>query len=101
LYELAGDWGLEPNRLLSFTIREVYQFAKGVKKRRALEENNIRRFAYLFAQANKDPKRSFPKIQDFWPIPYLDEAFSATFDNPEKNNEIKAKLMQAWQLSQN
>ena len=101
MYELAGDWGLEPNRLLSFTIREVYQFAKGVKKRRALEENNIRRFAYLFAQANKDPKRSFPKIQDFWPIPYLDEAFSATFDNPEKNNEIKAKLMQAWQLSQN
>ena len=101
MYELAGDWGLEPNRLLSFTIREVYQFAKGVKKRRALEENNIRRFAYLFAQANKDPKRSFPKIQDFWPIPYLDDVFSATFDNPEKNNEIKAKLMQAWQLSQN
>jgi hypothetical protein len=101
LYELAGDWGLEPNRLLSFTIREVYQFAKGVKKRRALEENNIRRFAYLFAQANRDAEKSFPRIQDFWPIPYLDEAFNATFDNPEKNNEIKAKLMQAWQLSQN
>ena len=101
MYELAGDWGLEPNRLLSFTIREVYQFAKGVKKRRALEENNIRRFAYLFAQANKDPKKSFPKIQEFWPIPYLDQAFTSTFDNPEKNSEIKAKLMQAWQLSQN
>ena len=101
MYELAGDWGLEPNRLLSFTIREVYQFAKGVKKRRALEENNIRRFAYLFAQANKDPKRSFPKIQEFWPIPYLDQAFASNFDNPEKNSEIKAKLMQAWQLSQN
>jgi hypothetical protein len=101
LYELAGDWGLEPSRLLSFTIREVYQFAKGVKKRRALEENNIRRFAYLFAQANKDPKRSFPKIQEFWPIPYLDQAFASNFDNPEKNSEIKAKLMQAWQLYQN
>jgi hypothetical protein len=98
---LAGDWGIEPDRLLRFTLREVYQYAKGIKKRRAIEENQIRRFAYLFAQANQDPKKRLPRITEFWPIPYLDQAFSDRFENPEKNNEIKAKLMQAWQLSQN
>lgn len=86
---------------MSFTLRELYQYAKGVKKKRALEENHIRRFAYLFAQANKDPKKSFPHVMDFWPIPVIDRAFSDRFGTREENEEIKAKLMKVWQLSQN
>lgn len=101
LYETAGDWGLEPNRLLSFTLRQLYQYAKGVKKRRAVEENNIRRFAYLFAQANRDPKKSFPQLPDFWPIPIIDRAFADRFGSREENKEIKAKLIKVWQLRQN
>ena len=98
---MAGDWGIEPNRLLLFTLRQVYEYAKGIKKRRALEENQIRRFAYLFASANRDPKKSFPQITEFWPIGILDEAYHQSFGTPEENEEIKAKLMKAWQLSQN
>lgn len=100
MYELAGDWGIEPDRLLSFTLRELYEYAKGVRKRRAIEENQIRRFAYLFAQANRDPKRSFPQIFDFWPIPALDKAYYLNFGSKEENEELKAKLMQVWQLKQ-
>ena len=72
-----------------------------MKKRRAIEENQIRRFAYLFASANRDPKKSFPQITEFWPIAVLDEAYYQSFGTPEENEEIKAKLMKAWQLSQN
>lgn len=97
MYELAGDWGLEPDRLLSFTLRQVYEFAKGVKKKRALQENQVRRFAYLFAGANRDPKKSFPQIQDFWPIPYLDKAYIDSFGTEEENKEIKEKLIKLWQ----
>lgn len=98
---MAGDWGIEPDRLLSFTLRQVYEYAKGIKKKRALEENQIRRFAYLFASANRDPKRAFPQITEFWPIPVLDRAYYQSFGTPEENEEIKTKLMKAWQLSQN
>lgn len=97
---MAGDWGLEPDRLLSFTLRQLYEYANGVKKRRALEENNIRKFAYLFAQANRDPKKSFPTVNDFWPIPILDEAYYQSFGTPDENKEIKAKLIEIWQLNQ-
>lgn len=101
MYELAGDWGLEPDRLLSFNLRQVYEYAKGIKKRRAIEENHIRKFAYLFASANKDPKKAFPQLQEFWPIPYLDRGYESTFGTPEENAEIKQKLMKLWRISQN
>jgi hypothetical protein len=100
LYELAGDWGLEPDRLLSFTLREIYQYAKGVRKRRSIEENHIRKFAYLFAQANRDPQKYFPKVNEFWPIPYLDQK-NLSFADTDKNTEIKTKYLNAWQLLAN
>lgn len=86
---------------MSFTLREVYEYAKGIKKRRALEENQIRRFAYLFASAHRDPKKASPNITEFWPIAILDEAYYQSFGTPQENEEIKAKLIKAWQLSQN
>jgi hypothetical protein len=98
---LAGDWGLEPNRLLSFTLRQVYEYAKGIKKQRAIQENHIRQFAYLFASANRDSKKSFPSMSDFWPIPLIDGFKGQGFGSPEENEEIKQKLVKAWQLSQN
>jgi hypothetical protein len=85
---------------LSFTLREVYEYAKGIKKRRALEENHIRRFAYLFASANRDSKKSFPQITEFWPIPVIDQAYYQSFGTPQENEEIKAKLIEIWQLNQ-
>jgi hypothetical protein len=83
---------------LSFTLRELYEYAKGVKKRRAVKENQIRQFAYLFASANRDPKKSFPTMSDFWPIPMIDGIISQGFGTPEENEEIKRKLIEAWQL---
>ena len=55
----------------------------------------------MFASAHRDPQKYFPKMNEFWPIPLLDRKNPARFGSPKENNEIKAKLMQAWQLSQN
>jgi hypothetical protein len=55
----------------------------------------------LFAQANRDPKKSFPAIYDFWSIPALDEAYYLNFGSKEENEELKAKLTRVWQLKQN
>lgn len=101
LYELSGDWGIEPDRLFAFTLRQLYEYAKGISKRRAIEENYIRRFAYLFAQANSDPKKSLPRVFDFWPIPFLDKAYLKSLGTPQENKDIKTKLMKLWQQSQN
>lgn len=83
---------------MSFTLREIYEYAKGIRKRRAVEENHIRKFAYLFASTNRDPKKSFPSVSDFWPIPVIDGLTRNDFGTPQENEEIKRKLLEAWQL---
>jgi hypothetical protein len=52
----------------------------------------------MFASAHRDPKKSFPRVDEFWPIPALDRKNPARFGNAKENNEIKAKLIQAWGL---
>jgi hypothetical protein len=92
--------GIEPSRLLSFTMRELMMFSKGLRQRKAQEENIIRKFAYIFYSANRDPKKAVIPQNRFWPIPEID-SYNHSFDIANQNNDIKAKLLKAWRLSEN
>lgn len=37
-------------------------------------------------------------MSEFWPIPILDRVSGSTFGSAEENEEIKRKLLEAWQL---
>lgn len=94
LYELSGVLGIDPERLFSFTFRELYFYARGVTKQRSKEENSLRKIYYVIAAAHRDPKVMFPTIDQLWPI--------EGYDRPQvviNLDEKKQQLMKAWRLS--
>jgi hypothetical protein len=94
---MAGALGIDPMRLFSFTFREFLNYAKGVRRREAREENHFRRIAWLIAKANEDPKNKLPQYYDFWSIPQIDgdirEINQMTADEAKAR---KQKLLKAW-----
>lgn len=95
MYELSGVLGIDPERLFSFTFRELYHYARGITRQRAKEENSLRKIYYVIAAAHRDPKVSFPTIDQLWPIEGLDKKAEIVINLDEK----KKHLMKAWQLS--
>jgi hypothetical protein len=93
--------GLLPDTLFSFTWRELYHYAKGVRIKEAKAENHMRMIGYIFARANSNPKKPFPKMNEFWPIPELDgRVQDSRKADIEEMREIKRKLERAWRLSE-
>jgi len=81
------------------TLKEFYHFSKGFREQKAREENHIRRLNYTLASAYRDPKKPFPNIYDYWPIPEIDpirEEIIGVYQDPKA---VKSKLLKAWRLN--
>ena len=60
---------------------------------------HTRAICYYVAASNRDPKKAFPTMQKFWPLP-TDEKNTRTLDKT-RAEEIKAKYEQAKQMMRN
>lgn len=57
----------------STTWRSFVLMAKGYNRRRSLEFEHTRAICYHIVAVNRDPKKPFPKIEKFWPLPTDDD----------------------------
>jgi hypothetical protein len=42
---------------------------EGYQKKRSQDFEHTRAIVYMIAATNRDPKKSFPTIREFWPLP--------------------------------
>jgi hypothetical protein len=61
--------GLMPQDFYSLTWVEYHLKSKGFTNARYKQWEHTRLIAYTIASANRDPKKSFPSIEQFMPLP--------------------------------
>jgi len=63
--------------------------ARGYNKRRSQEFEHTRAICYHIVAVNRDPKKVFPKIEKFWPLPSDDDSLP---DEDAEYKRLKQKI---------
>lgn len=61
--------GLTLLEYYAMSERQFLNYQEAFNKRTARQYEHTRVICYYIAAANRDPKKSFPSLQKFWPLP--------------------------------
>lgn len=65
--------GISCSEFIAMTWRSYVLTVRGFNKKRSREFEHTRSICYHIVAVNRDPKKPFPKIEKFWPLPTDDE----------------------------
>lgn len=68
-----GEMGLLPDQYIRLTWREFILMSRGYNKRRSQDFEHTRLICYHIVAVNRDPKKPFPTVQKFMPLPTDDD----------------------------
>lgn len=80
---VIGDLGYTYQQYANLTWREFIIKQIAFYKKQSKDYGHTRAICYYIAAVNRDPKKSFPSIEKFWPLPHDDE------NAPDEQEEYK------------
>lgn len=83
--------GLKPADFYRMTWREYVLTCRGFAIKRSHAFEHTRAVVYNNAALNRDPKKAFPTIEKFWPLP-TDDADAGESDMENEGKRLHDKL---------
>lgn len=92
---MAAEAGLSLSEFYDMSPRQFKNYMDGYRARMVKQYEHTRAICYFIAASNRDPKKSFPTMQKFWPLP-TDERTTEVLDR-SRAEKIRQLYEQAKQ----